>query len=174
MAATRLEGVAIEDGTGPVALTVRPATPADLETVLALRLALLREACDHPIYGRLRPDAPLRARRLFRLQLESPHEITLLAEAGGQTVGILRCAASQSSPLLEPERYAYVSSVYVVPTARRTGILRALLRRAGEWCAKQGLGEMRLHSATTADANAAWDALGFHVVEHLRIRSVDS
>jgi len=155
-----------------VITTVRPATIADLETVLALRLALLEEARDHPVYGRLHPDAPHRARRMFRLQLESPMEVTLLAERGGQAVGILRCTDSQSSPLLEPERYAYVSSTYVIPHARRTGVLRALLKQAADWCAARGLDQMRLHSATGADANATWDALGFNVVEHLRIRPV--
>jgi GNAT superfamily N-acetyltransferase len=92
-----------------------------------------------------------------------------LAKRADAAVGILRCVESQSSPLLEPERYAYVSSVYVVPAARRSGVLRALLRSAAAWCGARGLDEMRLHSATGADANATWDALGFQVVEHLRI-----
>ena len=35
---------------------VRPATPRDLDAVVALRLALLREHPDHPIYGRLRTE----------------------------------------------------------------------------------------------------------------------
>ncbi len=140
--------------------------------MLALRLALLREARDHPIYGRLRSDAEQRGRRLFRLQLESPKEVTLLAERVGKPVGILRCVESEGSPLLEPAWYAYVSSVYVVPEARRLGVLRSLLRHASEWCSRRGLDEMRLHSVTGADANAAWDALGFHVVEQMRIRPI--
>jgi len=143
-----------------------------LDTVLALRLALLREAREHPIYGRLRPDAERRARRLFRLQLESPKEVTLLAERAGKAVGILRCVESEGSPLLEPARYAYVSSVYVVPEARRLGVLRSLLRHASEWCAGRDLDEMRLHSVTGAIANAAWDALGFQIVEQMRIRPI--
>lgn len=155
-----------------MATTVRAATPADLDTVLALRLALLREARDHPIYGRLRSDAEQRARRLFRLQLESPKEVTLLAERAEKPVGILQCVESEGSPLLEPAWYAYVSSVYVVPEARRLGVLRGLLRHASEWCSRRGLDEMRLHSVTGADANAAWDALGFQIVEQMRIRPI--
>jgi aminoglycoside 6'-N-acetyltransferase I len=152
-------------------LTVRVATLADLDTIVALRLALLQEADDSPVYHRLRADAVPRARRLFRQQLESPDEVTFLAERDGVTTGVLRCVESHGSPLLEPERYAYVSSVYVVPAARRTGVLRALLDRAGYWCRDRGLDEMRLHSvADAAAANAAWDALGFTIVEHLRVR----
>jgi len=61
--------------------------------------------------------------------------------------------------------------VYVVPRARRRGVLRALLAAAIEWCEARGLTELRLHNASdNAVANAAWDALGFRVVEHLRVR----
>ena len=153
--------------------SVRLATPADLDRVVALRLALLREARDNAVYGRLRPDAERRARRLFRQQLESPDEVTLLGECEGAAAGILRCIESHGSPLLDPERYAYVSSVYVVPAARRAGLLRALLEEASVWCRGRGLVEMRLHSTVdAASANAAWDALGFEIVEHLRIRPI--
>jgi ribosomal protein S18 acetylase RimI-like enzyme len=155
-----------------VAISVRTATLADLETVLTLRLALLREARGHPVYGRLRRDAASRARRLFRNQLESTNEVTLLAEDSGTVVGILRCVESHNSPLLDPPRYGYVSSVYVEPAARRRGILRALLTRASVWCSGLGLDEMRLHSVAGAESNAAWDALGFPIVEHLRLTTV--
>ena len=61
--------------------TVRQAGPKDLSTVVALRLSLLREHADHPIYGRLRTDAANRARDLFAAQLDSPTEVIFLAEA---------------------------------------------------------------------------------------------
>jgi ribosomal protein S18 acetylase RimI-like enzyme len=154
-------------------LSIRAATLADLETVVALRLTLLREEHDCPIYGRVRADAVRRARHLYRAQLESPVEVTLLAERDGVARGILRCVESNGHPLLDPDRYAYVSSVYVVPEARRAGVVRALLDRASQWCRDRGLDEMRLHSAAgSTTANAAWDALGFRVVEHLRRRAV--
>jgi aminoglycoside 6'-N-acetyltransferase I len=112
-----------------------------------------------------------RARRLFAIQLESPGEVTFLAERDGRAIGILRCVDSAGSPLLEPAQYAYVSSVYVVPDARRTGVMRALVDRAVTWAQRAGLDEFRLHSVADAPAaNKAWDALGFQVVEHLRVR----
>ena len=76
------------------------------------------------------------------------------------------------SPLLDPMRYAYVSSAYVRPDARRRGTLRALVDAARAWCDERGLTELRLHSvANDPGSNAAWDALGFTVVEHMRIGS---
>ena len=76
-------------------------------------------------------------------------------------------------PLLDPAQYAYVSSVYVLPNARERGVLHAMLAAADAWCVERGLDEMRLHNAADNPlANAAWEALGFEVVEHLRVRSL--
>lgn len=154
-------------------VSVHAATAAEIDTVVALRLALVREANDHPLYRRLRPDAAHLARRAFRQQLESAAEATFLATSDTGPLGILRCVESQGSPLLDPARYAYISSVYVLPSARRSGILRALLAAAMDWCRARRLEEVRLHSvAGDAVANAVWERMGFAVVEHLRSRPV--
>lgn len=158
-------------GRSAAPVVTRPATIADLDAVVALRLALLREYADHPIYGRLRPDADRHARPLFAAQLSAPTEVTFLALRGHEAIGILRCVEAHTSPLLLPERYAYVSSVYVRPPERRAGLLRLLLGEADRWCRDRGLGEMRLHNVGSNDsAREAWAALGFEVVEQVRLR----
>ena len=152
---------------------VREATPRDLDAVVALRTALLREQPDHPIYGRLRPDLDHRARGLFAAQLRSTMEAIFLGELDGQIVGVLRCVESTGSPLLDPARYAYVSSTYVRPESRRRGVLRALLRAADRWAHARGLDQMRLHNvAGSVAAERAWSALGFAVVEQVRVRNL--
>jgi GNAT superfamily N-acetyltransferase len=152
---------------------VREATLRDLDAVVALRLALLREHPDHPIYGRLRSDVDDRARGLFASQLRSTAEAIFLGELDGAIVGVLRCVESSGSPLLDPARYAYVSSTYVRPESRRRGVLRALLRAADRWARARGLDQMRLHNvAGSAAAEGAWSALGFAVVEQVRVRNL--
>ena len=135
-------------GTGqePATITVRRARPSDLSHVVRLRLALLHEHGEHPVYSRLRKDAEKRAHEMFASQLVSPGEVIFLAERDGEVVGILRCVESLASPLLEPPRYGYVSSVYVTPEARRHGVRRwrrmlgsPLLRRAALGGGWQGL-----------------------------------
>ena len=161
--------------TGARGLRIREATPRDLAAVVALRLALLREHPDHPVYGRLRRDVADRARELFAAQLRSPNEVIFLAEEGEQAIGVLRCVESVGSPLMEPARYAYVSSVFVRPEVRRRGVLRALLAAAERWARARGLGQMRLHNvAGSANAEAAWSALGFAVVEQVRLRDLSA
>ena len=165
-------GRAADETRDPGALAVRRATLADLPTIVDLRLALLRENADHPVYGRLRPDARERAYDVFGAQLRSPNEVIFLAETAGAIVGILRCVETLNSPLLHPDRYCYVSSVYVRPGARRGGVLKALLRRAGEWCRERDLTEMRLHNVPGGSASAAWSASGFAVIEEVRLKEL--
>lgn len=154
-------------------VTVRPAETGDLATVVSLRLALLREYGDHPLYAELHPDVVDRAFEMFHAQIVAPDECVFLAELDGDVVGILRCVDVRGSPLVQPERYCYVSSVYVRPAARRRGVMRALVRAAEDWCDERGLGEMRLHSSSSSRvAAAAWGALGFDVVEQVRRRPV--
>ncbi len=153
-------------------LAVRRAQSGDLSTIVELRLSLLREYADHPMYSELRPDAERRARELFRVQLVSPNEAMFLAETGRTAVGVLRCVDTQVSPLLLPEHYCYVSSVFVRPGSRRQGVLRALLAAGESWCAERGIDEMRLHNTQHSAASAAWSALGFEVVEEVRRRTL--
>jgi GNAT superfamily N-acetyltransferase len=154
-------------------LAVRPATLDDLDAIVELRLALLREYADHPFYAHLRPDVRLRAYELYRAQVASPYETIFIAERSGHVVGVLRCVETPTSPVLLPERYCYVSSAYVAAGERKKGVLRALLRAAETWCDQRGLGEMRLHNSSgSAEARAAWSALGFEVVEEVRRREV--
>ena len=158
------------------ALRVRRATESDLTTIVALRMALLQAHRANILYARLRRDAPARARKLFAAQLSAPDEVTFLAiegEEGGTVLGILRCVHARGYPLLDPTSYGYVSSVYVVPEARRRGVLRVMLAEAEGWCRERGLTELRLHSVVGhGESNAAWDALGFEPVEVLRVRPI--
>ena len=153
-----------------IAVHVRNADADDLDTVVALRLALLREYEGHAVYGQLHPRAGARAPQLCEQQIASARDAFFLAECDGTVVGLLRCTESHASPLLLPERFAYVSSAYVLPAWRRRGVLRALLARAERWCAARGLTEMRLHNVPGGGAAAAWTALEFQSVEEVRTR----
>lgn len=171
--ARRLLPTAASQADTRLTVRVRQASLRDLDAVIALRLALLREHPDHPIYGRLRKDAEQRARELFATQLRSRTETIFLADLGGETAGIMRCVEAVGSPLLEPARYAYISSVYVRPEVRRRGILRALVAAADAWSRERQLGQMRLHNVDGSEmAERAWSALGFGVVEQVRVREL--
>jgi GNAT superfamily N-acetyltransferase len=154
-------------------LGVRAATLDDLDAVVELRLSLLGEYHDHPFYANLRPNTRERAYELYHNQIVSPFETIFIAERGGRIIGVLRCVDTPTSPVLLPERYCYVSSVYVMPGERKKGVLRGLLEAADRWCEERGLGEMRLHNSVfSSEARQAWKALGFEVVEEVRRRAL--
>lgn len=153
---------------------VRAASLVDLDAVAALRMALLREYEGHIVFGRVHADAEARTPELCARQLASPRDAFFLAESDGEAIGLLRCTESRTSPLLLPERFAYVSSVFVRPEFRRRGVLRALLARADAWCAERGLTEMRLHNVPGGVAAEVWAALGFGVVEEVRTRTLQA
>ena len=155
------------------AIWIRPAALADLDTIVRFRLALLKEQASNPIYGRMRDDAETRVRRTTPLYLASGREITYLAVDGRTPVGLLRCIEARGSALLVPARYAYIASTYVARTHRRRGILKRLVDAAVVWARARELTELRLHSTPeNAQANAAWEKLGFPAVELLRRREV--
>lgn len=152
---------------------IRQATVKDLDSIVALRLALVREHSTNPVYKRLRADANERARSLYTSQLRSDHEAIFIAERGVSVIGVLRVVESAGSVILDPPRYGYVSSVYVKPDSRRRGVMKQLLAKAELWCLARGIDEMRLHSASDNPAsNATWDALGFEIVEHVRLKPI--
>jgi GNAT superfamily N-acetyltransferase len=154
-------------------IEVRRATIADLDTVIELRIALLREYGDHPIYGRLHPEAETRARPVFLQQIQATDQAIFLAAHNGRVAGIARCVDSKSSPLLTPDRYCYVTSVYVRPEHRRQGVLSELMNEIERWARQRGLTEMRLHNSTSrAATRAAWDQLGFAINEEVRLKHI--
>jgi GNAT superfamily N-acetyltransferase len=141
--------------------------------IVRFRMDLLREHARHPVYGRLRDDAPARATRSVQMRIASGREITYLAFEGKTPIGMLRCMESRGSPLLTPAKFAYIASAFVVRSHRRRGVLKKLMEAAVTWARARDLHEIRLHCVPeNAHANAAWDRFGFQTVELLRRRVI--
>ncbi len=157
----------------PARVVVRRGTLKDLSAIVALRLALLREEARNPFFANPHADAEERALQLTRAELTTPGEVFLIGIRNQSIVGMLRCRAVRRTPLVAASRQAVVTTVYVVPDHRRTGVLRALLAAADRWCRRQGLTDMRLQCALSNDvARSAWESLGFAPAETLYLRTV--
>jgi GNAT superfamily N-acetyltransferase len=154
-------------------VVVRRATVRDLQDIVALRLALLKEESRNPFFASPHPDAGRRAHRLTGTELTAPNQVFLLALLGGAVVGMLRCRAVRRTPLVADARQAVVTTVYVVPSRRRAGVLRALLVAADRWCRQHRLTGMRLQCALSNDVGRkAWESLGFKPAELLYLRDI--
>ena len=152
---------------------VRRAGIRDLEAITALRLALLREEAGNPLFASPHPDASRRALRLTRMQLATPGQVLLVATRNDDIVGVLRCREVRRTPLVTGSRQAVVTTAYVVPAERRSGVLRSLLGAADRWCRQRRLSGMRLHCAlNNAAGRQAWESLGFGAAETLYVRTI--
>jgi GNAT superfamily N-acetyltransferase len=152
---------------------IREATTADVDRLAEMRLALVTAHPGHLVYGPLRPNALEICRELTARQFRSRRQTVFVAVRGRRIIGMLRCVDAPGHRMFRPARHGYVTMVFVEPDARRRGVLRALLARAIRWCKQRGLDQMRLHNAAgNLLAEAAWESLGFRVVEHARLKHI--
>ncbi|QQE65013.1 GNAT family N-acetyltransferase [Leptolyngbya sp. BL0902] len=114
------------------AITIRPATPADVPTLVALIQSLAEyEKLSHEVTGR--PEDL--ARHLFG---ERPYAEAVLAELEGSTAGMALYFYNFSTFLMQPG--LYLEDVFVLPNYRRRGVGQALLKYLGQVALEKGCG----------------------------------
>ncbi|MFD5831065.1 GNAT family N-acetyltransferase [Lentzea sp. NPDC060358] len=127
----------------PRTLTIRRATPHDLEAVLELSLAEL-EYSSFVGSTVVRPDAAAVKRRALAERLDTASPIWL-AERDGVAVGLAECAIVSSEPGTAAEvrlprgRWGYVNCVSVLPGARGTGVGRQLVAHVHQELHRSGV-----------------------------------
>lgn len=150
----------------PRTLTIRRATPADLETVVELSLVELEYSA---LVGStvVRPDAAAMKRRTVaeRLSLASP---IYLAERDGIAVALAECAIVMSEPgtraalRLPRGRWGYVNCVSVLPGARGTGIGQQLVAYAHQELHRMGaVGTYLYYNPPNPLSSVFWPRQGY-------------
>jgi len=116
--------------------TIRPATDGDVEAVATAAEKLLAE-----LGGRRPPRAELEAE--VRAALEDPAVgITLVAEAGGEIVGVL--SASWQRALHVPGRYATIQDLWTDPEWRSRKVGAALVEELADLCRGEGVARIEV------------------------------
>ena len=120
--------------THPDSITVLPATPADVPTILAL----IRELAE---YERLL-DKVVATESSLRRDLFGPRPIVevLMGRLGGEPVGYALFFHNYSTFLARPG--IYLEDVFVKPAARGKGVGKALLRAVARSARDRGCGRM--------------------------------
>lgn len=140
-------------------MQVRTATESDQTCLLDLRRCLWPEC----------PDALHRGE--IRAMLENPARfaVMLAEDEAGKAIGYLE--ASSREDIVEGceiQRIGYVEGWYVIPTQRRKGVGRALMRAAEKWMLAQGLTVLGSDTdLERKDSQKAHEALGFPEVDRL-------
>jgi GNAT superfamily N-acetyltransferase len=114
-------------------ITIRTATPADIDTIVASNAAMALETEDRQL-------DPETLRTGVSSALSDPTRgVYYLAQAGGRVVGQLLITKEWSD--WRDGWFWWIQSVFVAPEARRTGVYRVLhehvvaeARRAGDVC----------------------------------------
>lgn len=147
-------------------LTIRRATPHDLETVLELSLAEL-EYSSYVGSTIVRPEAAATKRRALVERLKNASPIWL-AERDGIAVALAECAIVSSEPgtmaaaRLPRGRWGYVNCVSVLPGARGTGIGQQLLAHAHQELHRMGtVGTYLYYNPPNPLSSVFWPRQGY-------------
>ncbi|MDQ3548418.1 MAG: GNAT family N-acetyltransferase, partial [Chloroflexota bacterium] len=127
-------------------LTIRRATPADLDVVFQLDSALVQHEANSPVFMPYpTPIAEQEWRADLRDSLRDPTVRYWLAELDGQPAGLLNVnpPPPHISPLLTPEGMLNIFAASVLPGLRGGGIGGALLRHALDAARAEGHGWCR-------------------------------
>ena len=144
-------------------MTYRPATPADADVMTALRLAFLAEAVHED------PTDPMLAaaiRAFFARTLADGSFHAILAVDDGRVVASsgLVVQLRPPSPPNMAGREAYVMNMYTLPSHRRRGLARELLRRLIALARELDCPRVSLHALPAA--GDLYESLGFTPAHH--------
>jgi GNAT superfamily N-acetyltransferase len=132
---------------------VRKASPADLETLVAMMTEFYAEA-DYPLN-------PARAREAFQVLLDDPGlgEVWL-AQVEGREAGYMVLTFGYSMEY--GGRDAFIDDLFVRPTYRRAGLGSALVGHAREVCAARGVRALHLEvGRDNSGARRVYQRAGF-------------
>ena len=135
--------------------TIRPATAADLDHLVAWNAAMAAET-EHKTLD------PAVLRKGVQAVLDEPcRGFYLVAERDGQAVGSLLVTYEWSD--WRNGDFYWIQSVYVAPAARRSGVFRTLYAAVEQRAREAGAVGMRLYvELENHRAQATYEGLGMH------------
>jgi GNAT superfamily N-acetyltransferase len=153
----------------PPAVTIRPATTADAQTIAAHRRAMFYEmgyrhaaALDAMVAAFL---------PWLRLRLASAEYLAWLALApdGAIVAGLGLWLMDWPPHMIGPGApRGNILNVYTEPAFRRQGIARRLMNEALDWCRANGIQAVILHASE--DGKKLYEDLGFKPTNEMRIQ----
>ena len=147
----------------PSPATLRPATSADLDTVVTLWFGLMehhRRLNDR--FWQPRENAG----EIMRAWLGEPEgderRCLLVAEVEGEVAGFIHGQLTGGPPPMVPRCDGEISDLYVAPAFRRQGLARALVGALTGWFAAHGADKVLLSAAVqNPEAVGFWTSQGF-------------
>jgi ribosomal protein S18 acetylase RimI-like enzyme len=139
-------------------ITVRPATNADLDTLLRFEQGVI--SAERPFDPTLKPD-PINYYDI-RYMLSAPEIELVVAEQDGLLIGSGYARIEKSRHYLKHTHHAYLGFMYVVPEHRGKGVNQLIISSLKQWARSKNITELRLdvyndnHSAIIAYEKAGF------------------
>lgn len=148
-------------------MLIRPATPADAETIAQQRDAMFVDMGEDAVKLARVYDSSL---AWHRRALGSGLYTGFLAEANGEIVGGagLLWQDLPPNPDTDLDVRGYVMNVYVRPDQRGQGLARRLLERVLEECEARGVTLVSLHASEAG--RPLYEQLGFKPTNELKLK----
>jgi GNAT superfamily N-acetyltransferase len=146
---------------------LRPATYADLATILHHRREMFREMGGR--YCELLADYDAASETYFEHALQTGGYHGVFAEVQGTIAagGGVVVADWPGSPLNFAPKRAWILNIYVEPKYRRQGFAKLITVALVEWCRENGFQSVALHASEAG--RSLYEKLGFRSTNEMRL-----
>ena len=140
-------------------LTIRPATPDDLDVLLEFEQGIIET--ERPFDTTIRAGEDVHYYDLAAL-VDSPDAEVVVAEIGTEMVGSGYARIEESEAYLKHRRHSYLGFMYVAREHRGKGVNKKIVAALEEWSRARGVTEMRLEVyVENAGAIKAYEKAGY-------------
>ena len=147
-------------------ITIRPATPADYETLCQLFTTVDQLHIDNLPHIFQQPTSPAREESYLLERMADETVGLFIAEMAGAAVGLIEGVLRYAPylPMVVQRKYVVVETLAVVPSAQRQGVGQALMAHMETWAREQGAENLDLSVwAFNEGALAFYEQLGYEV-----------
>jgi ribosomal protein S18 acetylase RimI-like enzyme len=142
-------------------IRVRTGRRADIDAVLPIWEAFMREHEARDEHFRLASNAPERWRSLMTEMIHRDDGFVLVAEVDGDIAGYVLGWLARNPPIYEASTVGFISELAVSETRRHCGVGSHLVRASRDWFNRRGAREFQLATALWNEAaRALWESEG--------------
>ena len=152
----------------PEGFTIRPASTADLETLVEHRRAMFLDMGYNDEAAMLIMSEKFRVWLLEHMNAGDYLAWLASAEDGTIAAGTGLWLMDWPPHMIGRGRRGNILNVYTQANFRRSGLARALMQTAMDWCKQNGIDTIILHASPSG--RSLYESMGFSATNEMRVR----